>query len=250
MKRFRFLSVIAVAFGLLWGCSEHGPSINSSNTVPDDNYDGAQQLNRARVNSDMVAEFEITLENMAPATGPGSSQPFSPPVIATHTPLYHVFTLGQYASEGVSRVAEDAESAILVDALQNSKFVHAVQVGGGVILPGQSATYTVMTKLPFKKISIVSMLVNTNDTFTGIDAAALPLHGTRVFYLKAYDAGTEKNTELKANIPGPCCGSHDVRVPTHQRITYSPGILGVGDLDPAIFNWDEPVAKLTITRTK
>ena len=30
-----------------------------------------------------------------------------------------------------------------------------------------------------------------NDGFVGLDSARLPNHGTQVFYLKGYDAGTE-----------------------------------------------------------
>ena len=50
------------------------------------------------------------------------------------------------------------------------------------------------------------MLVNTNDAFTGLDS--VQLRGKRSQLSRnAYDAGSERNNELKAFIPGPCCGN-------------------------------------------
>ena len=37
-------------------------------------------------------------------------------------------------------------------------------------------------------------------------------------------------------------------IPEHRRIRFHRGIQGIGDLDPSVYEWDEPVAKLTITR--
>jgi len=195
------------------------------------------------------AEFKITLENLTPATGPGASQPLSPPVITTHTPLFHVFQKHKYASSELAQVAEDAFNGPLINLLNSSNLAYDVVEGTtGPIFPGEAETFMVKAKFPFKKLSLVSMLVNTNDGFTGIDAAKLPLFGSREYYLHAYDAGSEKNTELMANIPGPCCGSPFVRVPSNQRIKKHKGIRGNGDLDPNKYGWDGYAAKLTITR--
>ncbi len=198
------------------------------------------------------AEFEITLENLTPATDAGASQPFSPPVITTHTFGYHIFRIFDYASSEFWQLAEDAVNAPLINKLNNSSQAYSVVEGNsGPIFPGDSQTFTIKTKLPFVKLSLASMLVNTNDGFTGVDGMFLPYRGTKVRYLVAYDAGSEKNTELKSNIPGPCCGSHLMRVPTHERIKIHRGIKGVGDLDPAVYGWSKHVvAKLTITRLK
>jgi hypothetical protein len=92
------------------------------------------------------------------------------------------------------------------------------------------------------------MLVNTNDAFTGVTRFKLPKHNSEEYYLYAYDAGTEENTELGAHIPGPCCGNPFQGNATEEKISVHNGILGVGDLDPATYNWGEKVAKLTIRR--
>jgi hypothetical protein len=39
-----------------------------------------------------------------------------------------------------------------------------------------------------------------------------------------------------------------VRDPEGELIRRHPGITGVGDLDPALYGWEEPVAKITIER--
>jgi hypothetical protein len=140
-------------------------------------------------------------------------------------------------------------NAPLIDVLENSRRVYSVVEGaGGPIFAGESQTFMIKTKLPFVKLSLASMLVNTNDGFVGANSIFLPFRGTRVRYLKVYDAGTELNTESKDHIPGPCCGSPLVRVPTNEKIKLHRGIEGVGDLDPSVYGWKGKVAKLTITR--
>ena len=243
------IKVIATGLFLLAvfiGCNEDQIVTNNHEAV-ESTQDYSEQL--AKRNK--MTEFEITLENLAPATAPGASQPFSPPVIVTHTPRYHVFKLHKYASDELRQIAEDAVSGPMLDKLNNDLQAYdVVQGANGPIFPGTVQKFMIKTKLPFVRLSLVTMLVNTNDAFTGIDAARLPLYGSKVYYLKAYDAGTEENTELKANIPGPCCGSPHVRVPTSEKIKYHNGILGIGDLDPKTFDWNNPVAKLTIKRIK
>jgi hypothetical protein len=72
--------------------------------------------------------------------------------------------------------------------------------------------------------------------------------------LMAYDAGSEDNTEMASDIPGPLGldeatdppGSNE-RVPTEGGVIAAhEGIQGVGDVGEA-FAWEEPTAMLTIT---
>ena len=91
------------------------------------------------------------------------------------------------------------------------------------------------------------MLVQTNDGFVGADSLRLPKKESWSVYLRTYDAGTEKNNELAEYVPGPPFGG-SLRDPSHQRIHLHRGILGIGDVDPEIYGWDEPSAKLTITQ--
>lgn len=246
MRHLIRFTLLASVFTLIWACNNQPTGL-----VGEDQPQSNSQLDKfgaSAISEQGEAEFEITLENMTPATGPGASQPFAPPVFASHTPLFHIFKLGKYASDELAQIAEDAVSGPMLEMLDNSGRVYNVAQGDGVVFPGSSITIKIMAKPGFHKLSLVSMLVNTNDAFTGIDALRLPRSGSKTVYLRAYDAGSEKNTEMASDIPGPCCGNPFVRVPSHDRIKHHRGIRGTGDLDPAIYGWEEPVAKLTITR--
>ena len=255
MKHVVFYLIVIAFSGFIWQCSEETQlptsAMESEETIARDE----EAIDEAHFDADYMQDdhgetafFEVTLENLTPETGPGSSQPFSPPVLATHKSGVQLFKVHRYASDELRQIAEDAVNGPLVDKLKDSKKVYQVMEGGGVIFPGTSDSFTIEAKRGYQRFSLVCMLVNTNDAFTGITRAKLPRHGEKVYYLYAYDAGTEKNTELTAHIPGPCCGSPLVRMPTHDKIRIHRGIMGNGDLDPAIYDWDKKVAKLTIRR--
>ena len=100
----------------------------------------------------------------------------------------------------------------------------------------------------FNRLSIAMMLGATNDAFTGLDS--LQLNGQGGAYLvNAYDAGTERNNEDAAYM-GALGGlaSLYVRDPEHAVVAPHPGIRGDNDLDPAIWGWDDPAARITIER--
>lgn len=248
MQRFIILSILFGALSFFVACEDNNDPV-SGNSEPILSKQAADDIVSLEHKQSGDYEYQITIENITPVTGPGASQPLSPPIIATHSSNYKVFKIGHFASEELAAVAEDALNAGLINRLSDNHRVFDVQqIGAGPILPGNSATATITAKKHFTKVSLVAMLVNTNDGFAGMNAVRLPKHGSRTVYLRAYDAGSEKNTESFDHIPGPCCNSPLVRVPTHERIKYHKGILGIGDLDPAVYGWDEPVAKVTITR--
>jgi Spondin_N len=192
--------------------------------------------------------WTVTITNLTPP-GPGApgSQPLSPPVFAVHRSGVHVWQVGQIASHAVAAVAEDANNPVLVSALSKQRGVVDAFAGpGGPIPSGQSATYTLRAR-PGQRVSIVTMLVNTNDGFTGVDA--IELRGPQVAVRTiAYDAGSEVNNELTTHIPGPCCNNPFVRAPEGDLIRPHEGITGRGDLNPAVYGWPEPVAAITFTR--
>lgn len=234
---------------LIAGCSREKPSQPAEEPVVQGEADfGDEEGLETLAKSDGTAKFEVTIENLTPATGAGASQPFSPPVIAVHTRDLRLWKPGHRASDELRQIAEDAVNGPMMAKLASSPEVFSVSQGSGVIFPGASETFDVEGSGEFHRLSIVSMLVNTNDGFTGVTRVFLPVRGNRVFYLRANDAGTEKNTELRDHIPGPCCGHPLARVPTDDRVRHHRGIKGIGDLDPATYGWEEPVAKLTIRR--
>ena len=203
----------------------------------------------AGADDDGTKTWSVTIENLTPA-GPGApgSQPLSPPLFVVHSSRADVWSVGAVASHPVAAIAEDANNAPAESAFAQLRGVRDVFTGaGGPIPSGTSSTYSVETRGKFNRLSVLSMLVNTNDAFTGLDSFRLRRHGAELDRM-AYDAGSERNNELAAFIPGPCCENPFVRDPEGELIRMHSGIEGVGDLDPAVWDWEGPAARITIQR--
>ena len=122
---------------------------------------------------------------------------------------------------------------------------------GGGVPPGESTTLPINTRGRFRYVSILGMLVTTNDAFFAVRTVRVPSRGDMKVMANAYDAGSERNSEDCDFIPGPPCDSADRRdtagaegfVHTHA------GIHGLGDLDPAVNDWRNPVAEIHIERS-
>ena len=190
--------------------------------------------------------WNVTVENLTPA----GSQPLSPPLLAVHSRRADVFSVGELASHAVAAIAEDANNAPLESALDaDPRVLDAFTGAGGPIPSGASRTFAVVSTGRFDRLSLVTMLVNTNDAFTGLDSVKLRGRGGSLLRM-AYDAGSERNNELKAFIPGPCCGSMFVRDPEGAAIRPHAGITGVGELDPAVYDWTDPAARISVERMR
>ena len=152
-------------------------------------------------------------------------------------------------------LAENGDTSGLV-ALAAAAGANAMPTAD-VVPPGGSVTVTVTADMVNSSLSVGSMLVSTNDAF--VAATDVPLfdeNGAPVsasIDLNSYDAGSEENTEMASDIPGPLGldaaadpeGSNE-RVPTEGGvIAPHEGIQGVGDVGEA-FAWEEPTAMLTI----
>ena len=193
--------------------------------------------------------WQVTIKNLTPP-GPGApgSQPLSPPLIVIHSRAADLWSVGGIASHPVAAIAEDANNAVAESAFDDLSGVRTVFTGaGGPIPSGETRTYTIRTRGDFDRLTVLTMLVNTNDAFTGLDS--LHLEGERIVRRKAaYDAGSELNNELAAFIPGPCCNNPFVRAPEGKLIRPHEGIKGVGDLDPAVYGWEGAAARITVKR--
>jgi hypothetical protein len=255
VKPLALLAAAAALVLALFGCSEEPPTGLPGDPVAADHDQPGADGDALRISADPDAgvarwmqTYEIVVENLTPATGAGASQPFSPPVLATHRRDFHVYRAGTFASDELAQIAEDAVSGPMIDLLENSDKVVDVVAGDAVILPGGEGRYEIRAAAGKRWLSAVFMLVNTNDAFGGLDGVRLPLRGEKVYYVHAYDAGSELNSELAADIPGPCCGNPGQGTATNERIATHAGIQGTGDLDPAVYGWSEPVAKVTVRR--
>ena len=196
--------------------------------------------------------YDITVTNLTPE----GSQPLSPPLLVVHNRHADVWSTGDAASHVVANIAEDANNGPAEQLLGQVPGVKSVETGvdedaagPAPIGPGASQTYRI-TARPNQRLSLLSMLVNTNDGFTGLDSVRIGRNHRSVETV-AYDAGSEANNQLKSHIPGPCCGMPFVRDPEGNLISMHAGIQsGVGDLDPAVYGWEGAVAKIQIKRVR
>lgn len=205
-----------------------------------------------------AATFEVTIANSA-----GALQPFTPTVVALHNPAVSVFEVGRPASEGVERIAESGNIDPLQEALGGVEQVFDVGVApgpAGPIKPGQQGTVTLQGP-PGLRISLVSMLVCTNDGITGLNSVRLPKRvGQSVTYTAdGYDAGTERNTEAASDIVPPCVaasggtggsGADQPGLAENEVIRHHPGIVGDAFLTEETHQWTDPVARITIERVR
>jgi len=212
-----------------------------------------------------VATYEVTIDNLT------AGQPFTPPVVATHRAATGMFTVGQPASFALKEIAENGNLAPMIAQLGADKHVSDSVAAAAPLVParlpgsamfGDSVTLTVTASRGAKFVSFASMLICTNDGFTGVDSLRLPKDvGDAVVVRSAgYDAGTERNTEDLADIVPPCQGLVGVTSGEPGTGTSNPalaeggvihhhlGIAGGADLVPAIHGWADPVAEITVER--
>jgi hypothetical protein len=200
-----------------------------------------------------VARFTIRAIDPASVTPPGmaydvtitnitnSKQGLSPVFVATHPPSARAWQMGQPASPGLELLAEEGMPTLIASELQAG--ATDVETTAAHLFPGDSITVRVGAN-PGDVLSAGTMLIQTNDGFTGLDSVPFTTASTDAM---AYDAGTEDNTEAKADVPGPPFGGMQSGPATNPRgaIAAHEGIAGRGDVTPE-FNWSGPVARITI----
>jgi hypothetical protein len=201
-----------------------------------------------RISVERVDVYDVTVENLT------DGQPQTPYVFATHRYSRSVFEKDEPASAGLQGLTENGDVPGLIAELFGIHGVGTVAVvGAAPIPPGEAATAQVIAHDGYKRASLAGMLVCTNDGFGGLDTVRVPRAGESVtFYGKAFDAGTEINTEAYEDLVPPCDGLGETGVSNpalaeNGVVTRHPGITGTGDLDPAVHGWSGPVVKVTVT---
>lgn len=195
---------------------------------------------------------------------------FTPLLIAAHPADSHIFQSGQAASASVQAMAEGGDisgiesdlGALGVDMLANP--------AGGLLAPGSSASGSLSTTSASNtQLSVVAMILPTNDAFIGLDSVTLPTAaGTYSYYLNGYDAGTEANDEIingggapgNPGIPaapggdGGTSGTGVAGADANNHVHIHRGVLGdtdatggASDLNSTIHRWLNPVAKVIVT---
>lgn len=204
----------------------------------------------------VMSTFEVTVTNLT------NGQPLSPVAVIAHQNTFPVFTIGSPASVGLETLAEGGDNSVLLADAMAVAGIGDTASGAAPIGPAGSETVSLtmdQSTLGLMTISVSTMLVNTNDAITGVNA--VPLGNMQVgdsvtMRAIAYDAGTEANTEAAAHIPGPAGGGEGfnaARDDIADRVAMHAGVVGQNDGFATSdltgqHDFDNPVAQVRIER--
>jgi uncharacterized cupredoxin-like copper-binding protein len=205
-----------------------------------------------------AASWDVTVTNLT------NGNYFTPLLIASHGHDTHMFEPGESAASypGIELMAECGDlsglTAMFDPAMQGIDNPNSVPLA-----PGASVTTTLTTATGDTHLSVVGMILPTNDAFVGLDSVHIDSEpGTYTYYLNAYDAGTEANDELMSTgcdtstpgipaDPGGMAGTGGTAASGddgNTMIHIHRGILGgASDLDSSIHRWQNPVARVVVT---
>lgn len=179
-----------------------------------------------------MASFDVTVTNLT------NGQPVSPVAVIAHQDGYSVFTIGSPATVGLETMAEGGDNSMLIAEADADASVIATGSGAAPVGPAGSDTVTIdvlESDVADLMISVSTMLVNTNDAISGlngVDVSGLAEGDAWTGRAIVYDAGTELNTELAAEIPGPAGGGEGfnaARSDRDDRVAMHSGVISQDD---------------------
>ena len=205
-----------------------------------------------------MATLEVTVTNLT------NAQPLSPVAVIAHDDAYAVFAVGDPASAGLEELAEAGDNAALLDEASADAGVLETASGADVIGPAASETVSLEvmeSDLGGLRISVSTMLVNTNDAISGVNGVRvsdMDVGDAITLQAIAYDAGTEANNEFGSDIPGPAAGGegfNPARDDRDDRVAMHPGVVTQDDGYAASVltnqhRFDNPVVRVRIERTE
>ncbi len=216
----------------------------SSSDNDDDTNDGGN------TNPPEVFSYKVDLINLT------NAQPLSPPAAILQNTAFSAWSVGSSASNELELLAESGDASGLL-ATQTGTATHASM---DVLAPGKSLSFEITSDDAAKThLTVASMLVNTNDAFTGftnVDVASMQKGESRVFLTHAYNAGTEFDDESSSHIPGPVAGGEGfnaARDDVISVVTLHGGVVGQNDGNPDSVlteanRFDNPVMRVEVTR--
>ena len=208
--------------------------------------------------------YEVTITNLT------TGQPITSPLLVTHSNNAGFFTVGEMASTEIQQLAENGNLEPLIKMLQGKTGVLDIVQGDTPLVPANdpgdtglnySETFVISSEGNMRYLSFVSMLVCTNDGFTGANSIRLPINQKTVYAI-AYDARTEMNTEDFADMVPPCQGAIGIssgedgsgesnpKIAEDGIIIPHHGIMGGEDLLEKVHAWKNLVVKIDIVRMK
>ena len=229
---------------------ENNADVSSeANTDDTDEGDGA----------DTAAEdgglYRFTFTNLT------TSQPLTAPIVAIHDEGTHLFETGADASVALRVLAENGDSDAMIDLLDTDITVSATGIAPvdpavavpGPIPPGGNSSLVLETTAADQVFSAVSMIVCTNDGFSGGDSLPLPTGDESLSFDQIpYDAGSEVNTIDVDFWVAPCGSEINEHEAESATIGPHPGQTGitVGGTDIYGFEGTEPVLRIDVERVE
>ncbi|MDH3325330.1 MAG: spondin domain-containing protein [Gammaproteobacteria bacterium] len=210
-------------------------------------------------NMPVVAMYKVTVSNLT------NGQPMTPVAIVVHKSGYDAWTLGGMASIGLEKLAEGGDTADFITEASANMNVSTTDVAGATPFgPGSSVMVEVKANYSNDlKLSLASMLANTNDAFTGLlsaDIGSLAIGESMTMMSHVFDAGTESNTEASGTLAGPADEStaaskaySATRDDLHDFVSVHAGVVTMDDgLTTSILDeshrWNGVAAKIMVER--
>ena len=211
-----------------------------------------------------AAKISVTVKNLTHGVY------FTPLLISAHSGDEDLFETGEPASEELRAMAEGGNIAGLTGLLGGPDGDTVENPAQGLLGPGESVENVVLQRQHHRNryLSIVAMLLPTNDGFVGLDALRIPrIPGVYRYYLNGYDAGTEGNDELITGGGAPGApgipadpggnagsgGSGVIDFDANDTVHIHRGIVGdadpyggASDLNRAVHRWQNPIAEVII----
>jgi len=213
-------------------------------------------------NHSFAADVTIEIQNLT------QGMYFTPIAAVAHTPDASLFEVGEAAGPEIQEMAEGGSLAGLTTIATSISADVLAEPTAGPLGPTESVSGSFMTADGNTVLSVVAMILPSNDGFIGLDNWTIPTEaGTYTVYLNAYDAGTEANDELVGGgapgtpgMPAPpfltlgTGGSGVTAAISNANIHIHPGNIGdddaaggTSDVTNSIHRWLNPVAKVTVT---
>jgi len=211
----------------------------------------------------VAAKFTVTVKNLT------NGIYFTPLLITAHDGETHLFETGSPASGALQVMAEGGDLVGLVDMVGPPDDDTVVNPPEGLLAPGGIVSSDFKTNRTRNRyLSLVAMLLPTNDGFVGLDSLRVPrIPGTYRYFLVGYDAGTEANDEIingggapgTPGIPFAPAGDNGTGGTgvsgddANKTVHIHRGVIGdidstggISDLDSTIHRWLNPVAEIVI----
>jgi Spondin_N len=215
-----------------------------------------------------AANYSIKIENLTYGSY------FTPFLVAAHPSAVKLFDVGDEASANLQKMAEGGEiDNLKEDVMTAQGNVATPDAEEGLLAPSGWKSYTLNAPdAANTQLSVVGMVLPSNDGFAGLNSITLPTSvGTWSYLVNAYDAGTEANDEKRGSgasgevgfpVPPPLenllgtNGSGVTGVEKENFVHIHRGVLGdqnttggASDINASVQRWLNPVIRVTVTVT-